>query len=101
MPEAQTLFTVSEGTSLGMPALICAWRDGIWPWPAWSTWPKDTCWTSSGLTSARSSAPSMARAPSSVASSGASAPPSLPNGVRAVPNITAAGICTPSFLVSP
>jgi hypothetical protein len=24
MPEAQTLLTVSEGTSRGMPALICA-----------------------------------------------------------------------------
>ncbi len=34
MPEAQTLFTVSEETSLGIPALIWAWRDGIWPWPA-------------------------------------------------------------------
>ena len=39
MPEAQTLLTVSEGTSLGMPPLIWAWREGIWPWPAWRTWP--------------------------------------------------------------
>ncbi len=39
MPEAQTLLTVSEGTSLGMPALIWAWREGICPWPACSTWP--------------------------------------------------------------
>ena len=39
MPEAQTLLTVSEGTSLGIPALIWAWREGIWPWPACSTWP--------------------------------------------------------------
>ena len=43
MPEAQTLFTVSELTSLGIPPLICAWREGTWPWPAWSTWPKTTC----------------------------------------------------------
>ena len=39
MPEAQTLFTVSEGTSLGMPPLIWAWREGICPWPACRTWP--------------------------------------------------------------
>ena len=32
-PEAQTLLTVSEETSFGMPPLICAWRLGIWPWP--------------------------------------------------------------------
>ena len=31
MPEAQTLLIVSEGTSFGIPALICAWRDGICP----------------------------------------------------------------------
>ena len=43
MPEAQTLLTVSEGTSFGIPPLICAWRLGIWPWPAWSTWPNTTC----------------------------------------------------------
>jgi hypothetical protein len=28
MPDAQTLLTVSDGTSLGMPLLIWAWRDG-------------------------------------------------------------------------
>ena len=33
MPEAQTLLIVSEETSFGMPALIWAWREGIWPWP--------------------------------------------------------------------
>ena len=31
MPEAQTLLTVSEGTSLGIPASICAWREGSVP----------------------------------------------------------------------
>jgi hypothetical protein len=60
MPEAQTLLTVSEETSFGIPPLICAWRDGIWPWPAWSTWPTITCWTWSPDTSARSSAHSIA-----------------------------------------
>ena len=39
MPEAQTLLIVSEGTSLGIPASIWAWREGICPWPAWRTWP--------------------------------------------------------------
>ena len=41
--DAQTLLIVSEVTSIGMPASICAWRDGIWPWPAWSTVPITTC----------------------------------------------------------
>jgi hypothetical protein len=42
MPEAQTLLIVYEGTSFGIPALIWAWREGICPWPAWSTWPMTT-----------------------------------------------------------
>ena len=42
-PEAQTLLIVSEETSFGIPALICAWREGIWPAPACSTWPITTC----------------------------------------------------------
>jgi hypothetical protein len=29
MPDAQTLLIVSDETSFGIPALICAWRDGI------------------------------------------------------------------------
>ena len=29
MPDAQTLLTVSEETSFGMPPLIWAWREGI------------------------------------------------------------------------
>ena len=36
-PDAQTLFTVSEETSFGIPPLIWAWRDGICPWPACRT----------------------------------------------------------------
>ena len=92
IPDAQTLFTVSEGTSRGIPALICACREGIWPWPAWSTWPKRTCCTCSGSTSERSSAASIARPPSSIASMEAKAPPIFPNGVRAVPRITVCDI---------
>jgi hypothetical protein len=30
-PEAHTLLIVSLEISLGMPALICAWREGIGP----------------------------------------------------------------------
>ena len=51
-----------------MPALICAWREGICPWPACSTWPMTTCSTCSGSTPARSSAAPIASPPSSVAS---------------------------------
>ena len=92
MPEAQTLLTVSEETSFGMPPLICAWREGIWPWPAWSTWPITTCSTWSGATSARSRAAAMALPPRSVASSEERPPPSFPKGVRAVPRMTVLGI---------
>src|SRR4051795_5001629 len=91
-PEAQTLLTVSEETSFGMPALIWACRDGICPWPAWRTWPMTTWSTRSGSTSARSSAALIACAPSSVASSVERPPPSFPIGVRAVPRMTVLGI---------
>ena len=92
IPEAQTLLIVSELIVIGMPAFACAWREGIIPWPAWSTVPITTCSTCSGSTPARSSAPAIATAPRLGASSGASAPPSLPIGVRALPRITVAGI---------
>src|SRR5215212_9330590 len=92
MPEAQTLLTVSEETSFGIPPLICAWREGIWPWPAWRTWPITTCSTWSGATSARSRAASMALPPRSVASREARPPPSLPKGVRAVPRMAVLGM---------
>src|SRR5215210_402160 len=91
-PDAQTLLIVSEETSFGMPALICAWRDGIWPCPAWSTWPMITCCTCSGSTAARSSAALIAIPPSSVGWSEDRPPPSLPIGVRAELRITVDGI---------
>src|SRR2546430_8735132 len=47
-----------------------------------------TCCTCSGATSARSSAASIAVAPSSVASIADRPPPNLPIGVRAAPRIT-------------
>ena len=92
MPDAQTLLIVSEETAFGMPALIWAWRDGIWPWPAWSTWPMTTCCTCSGSTPERSSAALMAMPPRSVGCREASPPPILPTGVRALPRITVRGI---------
>src|SRR4029079_4046995 len=91
-PEAHTLLIVSDETSLGIPPLICAWREGICPWPACSTWPMITCSTCSGSTPARSSAAAIAVPPSSVASSEESTPPSLPTGVRAVERITVSGM---------
>ena len=75
-----------------MPALICAWREGIWPEPACSTWPITTCCTCSGATSARSSAAPMAMPPRSVACSEARPPPILPTGVRALPRMTVRGM---------
>src|ERR1700712_1914015 len=90
--EAQTLLIVSELTSFGIPALICAWREGIWPCPACSTWPMITCWTSSPPTSARSSAALIAIPPSSVASSVERPPPIFPMGVRAEPRMTVFGM---------
>src|SRR3954453_10095467 len=90
--DAQTLFTVSEGTSFGIPPLIWACREGTWPWPACRTWPNTTCSTCSGATSARSSAPRIAVPPSSIASTGAREPPILPKGVRAVPRMTVLGM---------
>ena len=92
MPEAHTLLIVSELTSFGMPALICAWRDGIWPCPACRTWPMITCCTSSAATSARSSAALIAIPPSSVASSVERPPPIFPIGVRALPRMTVVGM---------
>ena len=74
------------------PAFAWAWREGIIPCPAWSTVPITMCSTCSGSTPARSSAAAIATPPSLGASSGASAPPSLPIGVRALPRITVAGI---------
>src|SRR5580693_7581256 len=51
-----------------------------------------TCSTRSGSTPERSSAASIAIAPSSVASSDDRPPPILPMGVRAAPRITVLGI---------
>jgi hypothetical protein len=100
MPDAQTLLIVSEETSIGMPALIWAWREGIWPTPACRTWPITTCCTCSGATSARSSAAPMAMPPRSVGCSADRPPPILPTGVRALPRMTVRGMRILQFRVS-
>src|SRR4051812_28667546 len=51
-----------------------------------------TCSTCSGATAERSSAPAIARAPSSVAPSDDNPPPNLPIGVRAEPSTTVEAI---------
>ena len=88
IPEAQTLLTVSAVVVLARPALKAAWRAGAWPAPACSTWPMMTCSISAGSMPARATALRIASPPSVVAASEASAPPSRPNGVRAVARTT-------------
>ena len=83
-PDAQTLLIVSNVVVLASPALKSAWRAGAWPTPAWITLPMITCSISAGSSFARSTAARIASPPSVVAESETSAPPSLPNGVRAV-----------------
>ena len=92
-PEAQTLLTVSDGTSLGMPAAICAWRDGIWPAPACSTWPITTCSTCSGATLGALERGADRDAAQLRRRAGRRAPPpSRPTGVRAAPRMTVGGM---------
>ena len=66
-PEPHSMLMVVAGTSTGSPAPIAAWRAAFWPRPACSTHPSRTSSTSSGETSARSSAALIAWLPSSVA----------------------------------
>ena len=91
-PEAQTLLIVSEETSFGMPALICAWREGIWPWPAWSTWPMTRARPARARRRRARARPRSRSPPSSVASSDDRPPPILPIGVRAAPRMTVLGM---------
>src|SRR3954453_10401595 len=81
-PDGQTLFTVSAGTSIGMPAATAACRAVIWPCPACRTCPMIVYSTWSGATPARSSAPAITVAPSSTALRGARPPWNRPIGVR-------------------
>ncbi len=82
-PDRHTLFTFTDGTLIGIPALTAAWRLGTCPWPAISTCPMMTWSTSSGATPARSSAAAIAKPPRSAAERDANAPLSFAIGVRA------------------
>ena len=96
-PERHTLLMVVACTVIGMPAATAAWRAVIWPCPAWRTWPIKTSSTSSGATPARSRAARMATPPSCIAVKPASAPESLPMGVRAPATMTDVGTRRTSF----
>ncbi len=87
-PDRHTLFTVSAGTDMLMPAATAACRAVICPAPACSTWPMITYCTWSGVTWARSRAAAMATPPSSLADWLARDPSRRPTGVRAPPTMT-------------
>ncbi|SCE18225.1 hypothetical protein GA0115240_14223 [Streptomyces sp. DvalAA-14] len=87
-PDRHTLLTVSAGTLIGMPALTAAWRAGICPVPAWSTWPMITYSTCSPPIPARSSADLIANPPSSAPEKARRLPSSRPIGVLAPATIT-------------
>ncbi len=87
-PDRHTLFTVSAGTCMGMPAFTAACRAGICPAPAVSTWPMITYSTSPGATPALSRAPAMAMPPRSAPVRSLSEPIRRPTGVRAPATMT-------------
>ncbi len=87
-PDRHTLLIVSAGTFIGMPALTAAWRAGIWPAPAWSTWPMITYCTWSPPIPARSRAALIAKPPRSAPEKDFSEPSNRPMGVRAPATIT-------------
>ena len=41
-PDRHTLLIVLAGTDRGTPPFTAAWREAIWPAPAWSTCPMKT-----------------------------------------------------------
>jgi hypothetical protein len=88
MPDAHTLLIVSEPISSGTPVASVTWRDGMWPTPAWTTWPMTAYSMSPGSTPARWNAAEAATTPSCTAVRDASAPPRRPNGVRAEERMT-------------
>ena len=87
-PDRHTLFTVSAGTVMPMPAATAACRAVICPAPACSTCPMITYSTCSGATPARCSAAAIATPPSSLADLLARAPSRRPTGVLAAPAMT-------------
>src|SRR3954471_16927620 len=93
IPEPHILFTVVHPAASGSPAPSDAWRAGAWPWPAGSTQPMITSWTSSGRMRARSTAARIAAAPSSGAAKPLSSPWNAPIGVRERPTMTMGSFC--------
>ena len=87
-PERHTLFTLCAGVPQPIPAPSAACRAGFWPEPAGSTCPMITASTVAGSTPPRSSAPSIASAPSCGAENEDSAPWNRPCGVRAAATTT-------------
>jgi hypothetical protein len=85
--EAHTLLMVSEETSLGMPASIWAWREGIWPWPGLQDLAHHDVLDLVGLTPARSRQPRW-RSHRAWSGRDERPPPSFPTGVRAALRIT-------------
>ena len=83
MPEPHILFTVVQPASSGSPAASAACRAGAWPWPAGSTQPISTSWTSAAAIPARCTAAEMAAAPSAGAVVSLKSPWNPPIGVRA------------------
>ena len=93
MPEAQTLFTVSEGTSFGMPRLDLRLARRDLALAGLKHLPEDDLLDLLGVDARSARAPrSRASPPSSTAFFGARAPPIFPKGVRAVPRITVSGM---------
>ena len=88
IPEAQTLFTVVQGTEFGMPALIAACRAGACPQPDCSTCPINTSSTELPSIEAASNAAAIAVAPRSTALTEDKAPKKLPIGVLFAETIT-------------
>src|SRR5690606_35047994 len=91
IPERHTLLMVVQGTVMGRPPATAAWREVIWPSPAWRTWPNRTSSTEAGSTPDRCTAPAMAAPPRSTARLERNTPLYLPIGVRAMPVMTVIG----------
>src|ERR1700693_2904017 len=88
MPDPHTLWTVTQGTELGMPAARDACRAGACPCPACRTLPRTTASIRSAGTAACASAPRIAAAPRAEAGRAESFPKKEPTGVRDAPRRT-------------
>ena len=87
-PEPQTLLTVKDGTSIGIPAWTLTWRATFCPKPACSTFPKINSSTRSAEIFARLIASLTTAVPSSTAETDFRLPPKLPMAVLTAETIT-------------